>query len=150
MIEKKLITGDLATSWKERSKEAGCNLKDNGGFYKVMKDFLDREAREQIVVCPDYMLRQPDANERYRAILIDWLMLLNFKYRTPPGTLYATINLVDRYFERVIVNRKSLQLVGATCFLIVTKIMEPPGVTIEDIVYLCDNAYTHVQVRIFT
>jgi len=36
-----------------------------------------------------------------RAILIDWLVEVHLKFKLVPETLYLTVNLIDRYLERV-------------------------------------------------
>lgn len=83
-----------------------------------------------------------------RAILIDWLIEVHMKFKLVPGTLYLTVNLVDRYLEKRKVTRQNLQSVGVTCLLIASKYEEiyPPGLC--DIVYICDNAYTRDEVSL--
>ena len=54
------------------------------------------------------MGRQPDINEKMRAILIDWLVEVHLKFKLVPETLYLTVNLIDRYLERVSVMREKL------------------------------------------
>jgi len=45
----------------------------------------------------DYMSKQNDINEKMRAILIDWLVDVNVKFKLVPEALYMTVNLIDRY-----------------------------------------------------
>lgn len=59
-----------------------------------------------------------------RAILIDWLVEVHLKFKLVPETLYLTVNLIDRYLERVEVMRDKLQLVGVTAMLIASKYEE--------------------------
>lgn len=58
------------------------------------------------------------------AILIDWLVEVHLKFKLVPETLYLTVNLIDRYLERVEVMRDRLQLVGVTAMLIASKYEE--------------------------
>jgi G2/mitotic-specific cyclin-B, other len=54
------------------------------------------------------MEQQKDVNEKMRAILIDWLVEVHLKFKLVPETLYLTVNLIDRYLERVEVMRDKL------------------------------------------
>ncbi|EEQ98496.1 G2/mitotic-specific cyclin-B, putative, partial [Perkinsus marinus ATCC 50983] len=68
----------------------------------------------------DYMQRtQNDITQRMRAVLIDWLVEVHWKFKLVPETLYLTVNLIDRYLEQCpSLPRTRLQLVGVTCLLI--------------------------------
>lgn len=44
-----------------------------------------------------YMESQPEINEKMRATLVDWLVLVHTKYEFSLETLYLTINIIDRY-----------------------------------------------------
>ena len=46
---------------------------------------------------PKYMEHQSDVNEKMRAILIDWLVDVNVKFKLVPECLFMTWNLIDRY-----------------------------------------------------
>jgi len=56
----------------------------------------------------NYMDNQADINEKMRAILIDWLVEVHLKFKLVPETLYLTVNLIDRYLEKVEVMRDKL------------------------------------------
>ena len=59
-----------------------------------------------------YMSTQHDINEKMRAILIDWLVDVNVKFKLVPETQFMTVNLIDRYLSNKQVTRHKLQLVG--------------------------------------
>lgn len=67
---------------------------------------------------PAYMAKQPHINARMRAILVDWLVEVHYKFKCCPETLYLTVNLIDRFLDRKQVPRPKLQLVGVTAFLV--------------------------------
>ena len=48
---------------------------------------------------------QTEINERMRVTLIAWLIEVHLKFKLEPETLYITVNLIDRYTERVKVRR---------------------------------------------
>jgi Cyclin, N-terminal domain len=100
-------------------------------------------------VRPFYMENQPHINERMRSILVDWLVEVHLKFKLVPETLYLAINLIDRYLEQSTVARPQLQLVGVTCLLIASKYEEIYAPELRDLVYICDRAYTKLDVRCY-
>ncbi|XP_012467657.1 G2/mitotic-specific cyclin-2 [Gossypium raimondii] len=97
-------------------------------------------------VSPNYMDRQFDINEKMRAILIDWLIEVHYKFDLMEETLLLTINLIDRFLERCTVIRKKLQLVGMTAMLLACKYEEVSVPIVEDFVLISDKAYTRKDV----
>lgn len=88
-----------------------------------------------------YMKNQTDVNEKMRAILIDWLIEVHYKFKLLPETLFITVNLIDRYLERKEIKRQRLQLLGVTAMWIACKYEEIYAPEIKDFVYITDNAY---------
>lgn len=43
-----------------------------------------------------------------RSVLLDWLVDVHYKFKLAPETLFLTVNLIDRYLEKVVINRKKL------------------------------------------
>lgn len=89
---------------------------------------------------------QTDINEKMRAILIDWLVDVHLKFKLLPETLFLTVNIIDRYLERVPVMRQKLQLVGVTAMLIACKYEEIYPPEVKDFVYVTDKAYSREEV----
>ena len=81
-----------------------------------------------------------------RAILIDWLIEVHYKFKLLPETLYLTVNLIDRYLEKCITHRSKLQLVGVTSMLIASKYEEIYAPEIRDFVYITDKAYSKEEI----
>ncbi|WRX15884.1 Cyclin [Theobroma cacao] len=105
-----------------------------------------RETEVSYCVSPNYMDRQFDINEKMRAILIDWLIEVHYKFQLMDETLFLTINLIDRFLERCTVIRKKLQLVGMTAMLLACKYEEVSVPLVEDFVLISDKAYTRKDV----
>jgi len=40
-----------------------------------------------------------------RAILVDWLVDVHNKFKLLPETLFLTVNIIDRYLEKVVIKR---------------------------------------------
>merc|ERR1719515_413792 len=81
-----------------------------------------------------------------RAILIDWLIEVNMKYKLKPETLFLSISILDRFLAKKPVSRKKLQLVGIVATLIAAKYEEIFPPEISDLVYICDKAYTKDEI----
>ncbi|XP_021286399.1 G2/mitotic-specific cyclin-2-like isoform X2 [Herrania umbratica] len=105
-----------------------------------------RETEVSYCVSPNYMGRQFDINEKMRAILIDWLIEVHYKFQLMDETLFLTINLIDRFLEHCTVIRKKLQLVGMTAMLLACKYEEVSVPLVEDFVLISDKAYTRKDV----
>jgi len=106
--------------------------------------FQDQEHRA--AVDPQYMICQKEINTRMRAILIDWLALVCAKSKLSPEVFYLTVNILDRYLEIKKASKKNLQLIGTTALFIASKYEEIYHVPVDDLVYLCDKAYTSEQI----
>ena len=88
-----------------------------------------------------YMRSQKDVNEKMRAILIDWLIEVHYKFKLLPETLFITVNIIDRYLEKIEIKRQKLQLLGVTAMWIACKYEEIYAPEIKDFVYITDSAY---------
>lgn len=97
-------------------------------------------------VYPNYMSNQFDINERMRAILIDWLIEVHYKFELMDETLFMTVNLIDRFLEQQTILRKKLQLVGITALLLACKYEEVSVPVVEDLILISDKAYTRDEV----
>ncbi|XP_058098523.1 G2/mitotic-specific cyclin-2-like isoform X2 [Magnolia sinica] len=105
-----------------------------------------RQAEASSCVSPNYMSHQSDINEKMRAILIDWLIEVHYKFELMDETLFLTVNLIDRFLERQTVVRKKLQLVGVTAMLLACKYEEVSVPVVEDLILISDKAYTRDEV----
>ncbi|KAK9813995.1 hypothetical protein WJX73_008530 [Symbiochloris irregularis] len=115
---------------------------------EYVNDIFDyfRRVEPHYRVSPSYMSRQTDINDRMRAILLDWLVEVHFKFKLLPETLYLTANIIDRFLEKKLVMRKKLQLVGVTAMLIASKYEDIWAPEVRDFVYISDQAYTAEQI----
>mmetsp|Transcript_31812 Transcript_31812/g.77218 ORF Transcript_31812/g.77218 Transcript_31812/m.77218 type:complete len:655 (+) Transcript_31812:566-2530(+) len=95
----------------------------------------------------EYRSMQPHINEKMRAILVDWLIEVHYKFKLFESTLYLTINIVDRFLEKSHkTQRRDLQLVGVTSLLVASKYEELYIPELRDLTYICDDAYTADQI----
>ncbi|TVT98294.1 hypothetical protein EJB05_56426 [Eragrostis curvula] len=105
-----------------------------------------RETEAKSCVKHDYMSRQEDINAKMRAILIDWLIEVHYKFELLDETLFLTVNIIDRFLGRQVIPRKKLQLVGVTAMLLACKYEEVSVPVVEDLVLISDRAYTKGQI----
>lgn len=83
---------------------------------------------------------------RIRAVLVDWVIEIHFKYRMQPLTLWMIINVLDRFLARQFMPRNRLQLAAIVSLLICCKFEEVHTPEVRDCIYLTDNAYTRADV----
>lgn len=113
-------------------------IDDIYGYYKKVES--------SSCVPPNYMDRQSDINGKMRAILIDWLIEVHYKFELMEETLYLTVNLLDRFLSLRPVVRKKLQLVGMTAMLLACKYEEVSVPVVDDLVLISDKAYSRQEV----
>ncbi|KAF3328030.1 G2/mitotic-specific cyclin S13-7-like isoform X2 [Carex littledalei] len=92
----------------------------------------------------DYMHKQPHINPKMRAILVDWITDVHFRYNLLPETLYLTIYIIDRYLSLDGVKR--LQLVGMCALLIACKYEELRAPRVSDFIDIAFNKYTREEI----
>jgi len=105
-----------------------------------------RDRQSMYALSKDYMAKQPDINGKMRAILVDWLVDVNIKFKLMPQTLFLTVNIIDRYLAVKEVNKLELQLLGVTALMIQCKYEEVYPPQLKDFVAVCDNAYSREEI----
>lgn len=110
-----------------------------------------RQQEDSMPSDSSYMNIQPDINENMRAILIDWLVAVHSyfvkKNRFSADTLYLTVDILDRFLAKTDVSKSKLQLVGVTAFFIASKYEEIYPPFLEELVKICENAYSSKQIE---
>jgi len=102
--------------------------------------------REVFARVGDYMAQQDDLTEKMRAILVDWLVEVHWKFKLGAETLFGTVHLLDTFLSRKQVKRQKLQLVGVTCMLLAAKHEEIYPPEIKDFVHVTDRAYSREDI----
>ncbi|XP_012520048.1 PREDICTED: G2/mitotic-specific cyclin-B1 isoform X2 [Propithecus coquereli] len=105
-----------------------------------------RQLEEEQAVRPKYLLGQ-EVTGNMRAILIDWLVQVQMKFRLLQETMYMTVAIIDRFMQNNCVPKKMLQLVGVTAMFIASKYEEMYPPEIGDFAFVTDNTYTKHQIR---
>lgn len=93
-----------------------------------------------------YMDIQNDIVSKMRALLIDWLIDVTFRYNFKDEVIHLTCFIIDYYLTKLIIKRDELQLIGACALLIATKFHEIKPPLINDLVFISDQAYQYDDV----
>ena len=88
-----------------------------------------------------YMNQQKDINEQMRAILIDWLIEVHYRFNLKNETLFQTIWIIDTYLSYKQISRAKLQLLGIASLLISCKSQEIYFPQLKDFIDITDGAY---------
>jgi len=130
-----------------------CNIKKfnkNGHLFSrdyiedIAKSLAESEAKfVDSLPNPHYFLSQSDIQPRMRSILFIWMTEVHAKYiRKRDIILWAAFQFCDRFFSRVNVHRRELQLIGCTALWIASKYHEIYPLLANDFVYIANNAFT--------
>jgi cyclin B len=132
----------------ESELEAILDVHDPQQVAEYAQDIFKLLREEELALLPQaaYMDKQPHVNAKMRAILVDWLLDVAYKYKLKAETLFLAVSLVDRYLDLRVTQRKHLQLVGVTALLLSAKFEEISPPQVQDFVYVTDNAYTREEV----
>ncbi|XP_067320677.1 G2/mitotic-specific cyclin-B1 [Anolis sagrei] len=110
-------------------------------IYIYLKDLEGSQA-----VRPNYLVGQ-EVTGNMRAILIDWLVQVQMKFKLLQETLYMTVAIIDRFLQDNKVAKRMLQLVGVTAMLVASKYEEMYPPEIGDFAFVTDQTYTKLQIR---
>lgn len=105
-----------------------------------------RQLEDDQAIRPKYLLGR-EVTGNMRAVLIDWLVQVQMKFRLLQETMYMTVSIIDRFMQNNCVPKKMLQLVGVTAMFIASKYEEMYPPEIGDFAFVTDNTYTKHQIR---
>ncbi|KAM2064835.1 hypothetical protein ACFX16_028184 [Malus domestica] len=92
------------------------------------------------------MAHQPDINQKMRAILIDWLIKVHYKFELIDETQFLAVHLIDRFLERQTMFGQKFQLVDVTATLLACKYEEVYGEMLDKGVN--PDEFTYVLLRV--
>ena len=123
------------TDAKEKISYSGEYL--NEIYSNLLKD--EKELYTKPIL--GYMKMQNDINEQMRAILIDWLIEVHYRFRLKSETLYQTVWIIDTYLSMYPIVRARLQLLGIASLLISCKSQEIYYPQLNELIDITDGAY---------
>ncbi|XP_075432244.1 G2/mitotic-specific cyclin-B1-like [Ascaphus truei] len=114
-------------------------------YVKDIYSYLRRLEMEQ-GVRPNYLEGQ-EVTGHMRAILVDWLVQVQVRFKLLQETLFMTVAILDQFLQANPVPKKLLQLVGVTSMFIACKYEEMYPPVIGDFAFVTDHTYTTAQIR---
>ncbi|XP_053324760.1 G2/mitotic-specific cyclin-B1 [Spea bombifrons] len=110
-------------------------------IYNYLRSLEDAQAVKQ-----NYLHGQ-EITGNMRAILIDWLVQVQMKFRLLQETMFMTVGIIDRFLQEHPVPKNQLQLVGVTAMFLAAKYEEMYPPEIGDFTFVTDHTYTKLQIR---
>jgi len=127
----------------------GGDLDNQLAVVEYVEDIYKFYRRTEGMSCvPDYMPSQLEISDKMRAVLINWLIEVHYRFGLMPETLYLTTNLLDRYLSIQLVSRSNYQLVGATAMLLASKYEEIWAPEISDFLDILENKFERKHVLV--
>ena len=138
----------LNTSKKNENNIFNFYFNDEQDFLKFSGEYaneiyvnlLNEEKNLNIKPMYGYMKKQPQINEKMRAILIDWIIDLHFKFNLKSQSLYISIIIIDTFLSKRVIARNEFQLLGLTALIIACKTEEVQCPQMKDLIDLTDGA----------
>ncbi|KAL0230456.1 hypothetical protein PCE1_004016 [Barthelona sp. PCE] len=85
---------------------------------------------------------QLDIKPWMRSVLVEWLAEVTSEYQCTNDTLFLAVSFLDRVLSKRPVFRERLQLLGATCLFIASKLEEVDALTLSDFIFVCAETYS--------
>ncbi|NXA44925.1 CCNB1 protein, partial [Nothocercus julius] len=136
---------DVLLHVRDVDGEDGADPNLCSDYVKDIYSYL-RHLEEKQAVRPKYLAGR-EITGNMRAILIDWLVQVQMKFRLLQETMYMTVAIIDRFLQDNTVSKKTLQLVGVTAMFIASKYEEMYPPEIGDFAFVTDHTYTKSQIR---
>jgi hypothetical protein len=90
-----------------------------------------------------WLALQPALRFEMRTILVAWLTEVHHEFGLSSKTLYLAVSYLDRILlTRPGIARSRFQLYGLTCLWVASKFEDVYCNSIQDLVWICDDAYT--------
>ena len=115
---------------------------------RVLQNLLRNEDKCQPQV-PDYMKTvQTLITPHMRKIVADWMLEIVQNNNSQPEVLCLAMNIMDRFLCHMQIHPSQLQLLGAVCILISSKIREPCPVPGKDLIIYTDYSITAEEIKV--
>jgi hypothetical protein len=87
------------------------------------------------------MQGQSEVSQKMRAILYDWLLQINIKFKTSIYVMGLTMTLLDSYLMKKDITKNNLQGIGCMCHHLACQVLEEYSPDMGDYGYIVDGAY---------
>ena len=96
----------------------------------------------------DYMSNQPMITADMRKIVSEWMLDIVQQERSQPEVFCLAINILDRFLSTCAIYKTQLQLLGAVCLLIASKIREPCPIPGKTLITYTDYSITAEELKV--
>jgi cyclin B len=128
---------------KSLFKFESSNLNNLSEYYdEIYLNLLLDEHYDKNLIKIDYMNQQNDINDKMRAILVDWIIEVHYRYRFKRKTLLQTIMIIDLYLSKKPISKINFQLLGIASLFISCKENEMYYPGAKEFINMTNNAYT--------
>ena len=115
---------------------------------RILQNLLRNEDRF-LPEMPDYMKTiQPVVTPNMRKIVADWMLEVIQEQNSQPEVFCLAMNIMDRFLSQMKVLRTQLQLLGAVCILIASKIREPCPIPGKSLIIYTDYSISAEELKV--
>ena len=136
-----LNSSDDIKIFKSKEKEVIYSFGEEY-FDEVYLNLLLDEKKFFKKINSNYMTLQKSINDKMRAILVDWLIDVHFRFDMKKKTLFNCIYIIDAFLSKNLIDRKYLQLLGMAALLISCKETEIMYPSLNSFLALSDFSYS--------
>ena len=136
-----LNSSDDIKIFKSKEKEVIYSFGEEY-FDEVYLNLLLDEKKFYKKINSNYMTLQKSINDKMRAILVDWLIDVHFRFDMKKKTLFNCIYIIDAFLSKNLIDRKYLQLLGMAALLISCKETEIMYPSLNSVLALSDFSYS--------
>jgi len=122
------------------------NLLEDEDDYSQEIYLYCREREKRFHVSSNFLVVQPEINDRLRKIMIDWVIKLHHALQLLPETLYLSVNIMDRYLCIAQFRKDIYQLIAISAVLAASKYEEVHPPQIEDFLTVTRNLFSRNQI----
>merc|ERR1712049_54339 len=112
---------------------------------RVLQNLLRNE--ERFMPSYDYMGNQPMITADMRKIVAEWMLDIVQQERSQPEVFCLAINILDRFLCTCAIYKTQLQLLGAVCLLIASKIREPCPILGKNLILYSDFSINAEEIK---
>jgi len=114
---------------------------------RILQNLLRNEDRF-LPDTPDYMNTfQPMVTPAMRKIVADWMLEIIHAQNSQPEVFCLAMNVMDRFLCQIKIHSGQMQLLGAVCILIASKIREPCPVPGKNLIEYTDFSITAEEIK---
>jgi len=128
--------------YEDQLTEKDLELLESIYFYN-----LDREKNQQPI---NYIKRQKHLSTDMRTILVDWLLEVTVSYNEnsfSAEVIQLCVEYIDRFLSKMSVPKDKFQLVGVTCLMLASKMVDTIPPDAQQMCELTDGSYRIDQIK---